>query len=107
MKEWTEFFRRSICLRINRLSSHANIKWVATSKPCFIDIIRHYTQQWKDESREAGERNRVGDKFGTGKRYCGLDRLTAGLKDTRDSHDCAGNEPVDKTMSSSEKTIKY
>ena len=41
-----------------------------------------YAQQCRDERREAGERNEVEGKFGTGKRCYGLDRLTARLKDT-------------------------
>ena len=39
-----------------------------------------YAQQCRDERREAGERNEVEGKFGTGKRCYGLDRLTARLK---------------------------
>ena len=41
-----------------------------------------YAQQCGDERREAGERNEVEGKFGTGKRCYGMDRLTARLKDT-------------------------
>lgn len=41
-----------------------------------------YTQQCQDERREAGERNEVEGKFGTGKRCYGLDRLTARLQNT-------------------------
>lgn len=41
-----------------------------------------YAQQCHDERREAGERNEVEGKFGTGKRCYGLDRLTARLKAT-------------------------
>ena len=41
-----------------------------------------YAQQCKDERREAGERNEVEGKFGTGKRCYGMARLTARLKDT-------------------------
>ena len=39
-----------------------------------------YAQQCRDERREAGERNEVEGKFGTGKRCYGLDRLTAHLQ---------------------------
>ena len=41
-----------------------------------------YAQQCRDERREAGERNEVEGKFGTGKRCYGLDRLTARLQAT-------------------------
>lgn len=41
-----------------------------------------YRQQKADERREAGERNEVEGKFGTGKRVYGLGRLTARLQDT-------------------------
>ncbi len=41
-----------------------------------------YAQQCRDERREAGERNEVEGRFGTGKRCYGLDRLTSRLKDT-------------------------
>jgi hypothetical protein len=41
-----------------------------------------YAQQCRDERREAGERNEVEGKFGTGKRCYGLDRLTARLQST-------------------------
>jgi hypothetical protein len=41
-----------------------------------------YAQQCRDERREAGERNEVEGKFGTGKRCYGLDRLTAHLQAT-------------------------
>lgn len=41
-----------------------------------------YAQQCRDERREAGERNEVEGKFGTGKRCYGLDRLTARLQVT-------------------------
>jgi hypothetical protein len=44
-----------------------------------------YAQQCRDERREAGERNEVEGKFGTGKRCYGLDRLTARLKDTSET----------------------
>ncbi len=41
-----------------------------------------YTQQCGDERREAGERNEVEGKFGTGKRCYSLDRLTSRLQAT-------------------------
>ena len=41
-----------------------------------------YAQQCRDERREAGERNQVEGKFGTGKRCYGLDRLTSRLQGT-------------------------
>ena len=41
-----------------------------------------YAQQCRDERREAGERNEVEGKFGTGKRCYGLDRLTSHLQAT-------------------------
>jgi transposase, IS5 family len=41
-----------------------------------------YAQQCRDERREAGERNEVEGKFGTGKRCYGLDRLTSRLQAT-------------------------
>lgn len=41
-----------------------------------------YAQQCRDERKEAGERNEVEGKFGTGKRCYGLDRLTARLQTT-------------------------
>jgi len=41
-----------------------------------------YAQQCRDERGEAGERNEVEGKFGTGKRCYGLDRLSARLQDT-------------------------
>ena len=41
-----------------------------------------YAQQCRDECREAGERNEVEGKFGTGKRCYGLDRLTSRLQVT-------------------------
>jgi len=41
-----------------------------------------YAEQCRDERREAGERNEVEGKFGTGKRCYGLDRLTARLQAT-------------------------
>jgi hypothetical protein len=41
-----------------------------------------YAQQCRDERREAGERNEVEGKFGTGKRCYGLDRLTSRLQVT-------------------------
>lgn len=41
-----------------------------------------YSQQCRDERREAGERNEVEGKFGTGKRCYGLDRLTSRLQVT-------------------------
>ena len=41
-----------------------------------------YAQQCLDERREAGERNEVEGKFGTGKRCYGLDRLTSHLQTT-------------------------
>jgi transposase, IS5 family len=41
-----------------------------------------YAQQCRDERREAGERNEVEGKFGTGKRCYGLDRLTTRLQAT-------------------------
>jgi hypothetical protein len=41
-----------------------------------------YAQQCRDERREAGERNEVEGKFGTGKRCYGLDRLTSRLQST-------------------------
>ena len=41
-----------------------------------------YAQQCRDERREAGERNEVEGKFGTGKRCYGMNRITARLKDT-------------------------
>lgn len=41
-----------------------------------------YAQQCRDERREAGERNEVEGKFGTGKRCYGLNRLTARLQVT-------------------------
>lgn len=44
-----------------------------------------YAQQCKDERREAGERNEVEGKFGTGKRCYGLGRLTSRLKDTSET----------------------
>lgn len=44
-----------------------------------------YAQQCRDERREAGERNEVEGKFGTGKRCYGLSRLTARLKDTSET----------------------
>ena len=44
-----------------------------------------YAQQCRDERREAGERNEVEGKFGTGKRCYGLNRLTARLKDTSET----------------------
>ena len=44
-----------------------------------------YAQQCRDERKEAGERNEVEGKFGTGKRCYGLDRLTARLKDTSET----------------------
>ena len=44
-----------------------------------------YAQQCRDERREAGERNKVEGKFGTGKRCYGLNRLTARLKDTSET----------------------
>ena len=44
-----------------------------------------YAQQCRDERREAGERNEVEGKFGTGKRCYGMDRLTARLKDTSET----------------------
>ncbi len=44
-----------------------------------------YARQCRDERREAGERNEVEGKFGTGKRCYGLSRLTARLKDTSET----------------------
>lgn len=44
-----------------------------------------YAQQCCDERKEAGERNEVEGKFGTGKRCYGLNRLTARLKDTSET----------------------
>lgn len=44
-----------------------------------------YTQQCRDERKEAGERNEVEGKFGTGKRCYGMDRLTARLKNTSET----------------------
>ena len=44
-----------------------------------------YTQQCQDERREAGERNEVEGKFGTGKRCYGLDRVTARLQNTSET----------------------
>jgi transposase, IS5 family len=44
-----------------------------------------YEHQCRDERREAGERNEIEGKFGTGKRCYGLDRLTARLKDTSET----------------------
>ena len=44
-----------------------------------------YAQQCRDERREAGERNEVEGKFGTGKRCYGLGRLTARLKGTSET----------------------
>ena len=44
-----------------------------------------YAQQCRDERREAGERNEVEGKFGTGKRCYGLNRLTARLEDTSET----------------------
>lgn len=44
-----------------------------------------YAQQCSDERREAGERNEVEGKFGTGKRCYGLNRLTAKLKNTSET----------------------
>ncbi len=44
-----------------------------------------YAEQCRDERKEAGERNEVEGKFGTGKRCYGLDRLTARLKDTSET----------------------
>lgn len=41
-----------------------------------------YAQQCCDERRDAGERNEVEGKFGTGKRCYGLDRLTSRLQAT-------------------------
>lgn len=44
-----------------------------------------YAQQCKDEHREAGERNEVEGKFGTGKRCYGMNRLTARLQNTSET----------------------
>ena len=44
-----------------------------------------YAQQCRDERREAGERNEVEGKFGTGKRCYGMNRITARLKDTSET----------------------
>ncbi len=44
-----------------------------------------YAQQCRDERREAGERNEVEGKFGTGKRCYGMDRLTARLQNTSET----------------------
>ncbi len=44
-----------------------------------------YAQQCKDERREAGERNEVEGKFGTGKRCYGMNRIVARLKDTSET----------------------
>ena len=44
-----------------------------------------YAQQCRDERREAGERNEVEGKFGTGKRCYGMSRITARLKDTSET----------------------
>ncbi len=41
-----------------------------------------YAQQCRDERREAGERNEVEGKFGTGKRCYGMNRLSSRLQDT-------------------------
>ena len=41
-----------------------------------------YAQQCRDERLEAGERNEVEGKFGTGKRCYGMDRLTSRLQNT-------------------------
>ena len=71
-------------------------RWVEMSKLVPLDMIEEklarppknmalYAQQCREVRRSVCERNEVEGNFGTGKRYYGLDGLTARLKDTSET----------------------